>query len=72
MTTETFDWSEKAEQKRLTVVLPADTDVTEDDAREAIDALVDGDTGEQSGEDTTGETDAPRRFARGYTGGEGA
>lgn len=64
--TENFQWDESPEAKRLTVVLPSDTDVTEDQAREAIEALVDGDTGEET--EDTGE-DTPRRFERGHTGG---
>lgn len=76
MTTESFDWDESTEAKRLTVVLPGDTDVTEDEAREAIRALVDGD---ESNEDAGGsdapesrtfsDSTTPRKFDRGYTGG---
>jgi len=64
---ETFDWDEKPEQKRLTVVLARNRHAGAD-ARGAIDALVSDDTGEQSGdewEDTTRD-DAPRRFDRGH------
>jgi len=64
--TEDFQWSEKAEQKRLTVVLDADTDVTEGEAREAINDLVDGTTVVEEDTSVTTDNDEPRRYERGY------
>ena len=61
--TEDFQWSEETESKRFTVVLDGDTNVTEEDAREAIDALVEDSTGVT--EDTTGDSE-PRNYGRGY------
>lgn len=66
MNTETFDFEETTEAKRFTVVLDGDTNVSEEDARRAIDALVEDSTGVT--EDTTGEDkdDSVRSFDRGY------
>lgn len=61
--TEDFQWSEETEQKRLTVVLDADTDVTEGEAREAIKALVDSNTVDKPEETSDSE---PRNYERGY------
>ncbi|WP_193309339.1 hypothetical protein [Halorubrum halophilum] len=67
--TEDFQWSEETEQKRLTVVLDGDTDVTEGEAREAIKALVESNTGVE--EDTSVSTDSnggeTRRYERGFS-----
>jgi hypothetical protein len=67
---ESFDWDEQTEQKRLVVTFPADSDVTEDKAREAIRALVDDDTDSDGGGPRKARDDSLRRFERGYVGGE--
>jgi len=56
---ESFTWDESLESTRIVVSFDGDSDVTESDAREAIEGLFDND-------DETGETDSPRQFSRGY------
>lgn len=63
--TESFEFRETADTKQLVVTFPADTDVTEAEACEAIRSLVD------SAEPTEARDSAPRQFARGYESGGG-
>jgi len=63
--TEDFQWSEETESKRFTVVLDADTEVSEEDALEAINRLVSDNNADES--EDTGVTTDTRKFERGYS-----
>ncbi|WP_144050382.1 hypothetical protein [Halorubrum persicum] len=63
MNTETFDFEETTEAKRFTVVLDADSDVTEGEARSAIERLVSDDNADEPEETSDSE---PRNYGRGY------
>jgi len=61
--TEDFQWSEETESKRFTVVLDGDTNVTEGEARSAIERLVSDNNADEPEETSDSE---PRNYGRGY------
>lgn len=62
-----FSWDETTDKKetRLVVTFAGDTDVTEAEAREAVEELVDNTEAEA-------RDSAPRQFSRGHSGGGSA